>query len=750
MNSLRAILLLAAGFLQGAPALGAEAHRSDAAAKEYRAGPLSGPRLVEDPCRYFQVAAIQYPPPRTITRQDYVDWLRTCFERFSGGVYRQVYKVPGMPCAEFVLACAALYDATGEEQYARDALQGFKAFHAGLDRISKPIYVNGAHFAYFIWAWDVLRKHRLVGAADETMFREILRQGIPRSLYASSPAERERDPGNRGLSRGAVLGGTAHLLPDLPQAADWKDYAQKVWNDQWPFRDTCENTSGYNGYWLTILLGYVHTIGFEEKFYRDDGMRRLMERFLYQQSPSGLRPSYGDAGGAADDGLYIGPFELLAAKFRDGRYKWAARRSFDRFRRTILDDHYNYWNTWQKMYASIAMAILFADEALTEVPPDGGSRVAYRKAMELLPPAERTKQLRWWHLQDRQIPDKLILSSGNRFEDLWAMIDLCPYAGHGHWDAPAFLFLTVHGSTLLCDEDYLAKDARYHNLVVVEDLQRTRRPEVEERIEVPQFDEGRETTFARIEVRNYKQFPLTNAREVFFLKNRFLWVRDTLTFEKGFECAAGPQWRARQIGPGIGENYAETYFDILPGDWWGKGREPGRANRFLNPSWNLLVYFLPRPGCTLRIVDESRENIWRHAPQPIQYQWRGHVRAGQKLRFDSLLYPHHPSPDPSAAARRIEVVLDNDEATVLRAEFDLWRKGAFPSLQKTTETIWVALNPGRKPLRAGGLETDATRLYLRLAEGAVKDCSARAATSVRIDGKPLHHSAQPADCDRAF
>jgi hypothetical protein len=135
-------VLLALGVLAGT-----QAHAGEAPGKMPGAT-----RFVEDPCRYFQVAAIQYPPPRAITRQDYVDWLRTCFERFSAGVYRQVYKTPGMPCAEFVLACAALYDATGDEQYARDTLQGFKSFHAGLDKITKPIYVNGGHFAYFLWA----------------------------------------------------------------------------------------------------------------------------------------------------------------------------------------------------------------------------------------------------------------------------------------------------------------------------------------------------------------------------------------------------------------------------------------------------------------------------------------------------------------------------------------------------------------------------------------------------------------------
>jgi hypothetical protein len=325
---------------------------------------------------------------------------------------------------------------------------------------------------------------------------------------------------------------------------------------------------------------------------------------------------------------------------------------------------------------------------------------------------------------------------------------LCPQAGHGHPDAPAFLFLTAHGSTLLCDESYQDKAAKYHNLVLVEDLQGVQPVQDEERIEVPILDERKETTFARVVVHNYKQFPVKQTREVFFLKNRFVWVRDTVAFDQPFLCRVAPQWRARQVGPGVGEHYAVTFFDIVSSAWWGKGRQAERSNRFLNPNWNLLVYFLPRPGCAMAMGDESADSLWRNAPQPIQYQWRGLGQPERPLRFDSLLYPHHPSPNPDSVVKQIHVALDDGDTVVFRTEFSLWRKGPFPNLQVTPETLWVALNPSGKAIKADPLETDAKRLYIRLEQGQPKHLCATAATHVRLAGMSLHESKDPQDADK--
>jgi len=327
------------------------------------------------------------------------------------------------------------------------------------------------------------------------------------------------------------------------------------------------------------------------------------------------------------------------------------------------------------------------------------------------------------------------------------MVDLCPRAGHGHPDAPAFLYLTVHGSTLLCDEAYRERAPKYHNLVLIDDLQGIPPVQEEERIEIPLFDEGKETTFARVEVANYKGLPVKQTREVFFLKSRFVWVRDWVSFRKPFLCSAGPQWRARQIGPGVGGNYAICFFDILPSCWWGKAREAQRANRLYNPNWNLLVYFLPRPGCDLQIRDESSESLWRNAPQPILYRWRGLGQPGVPLRFDSLLYPHRPSPDPEPVVKGIRLVLEDGDTVVWQVQCTRWRRRNIARVDAIEETLWLVLNPARKSVKAAGLATDASRMFVPVKDGKPTHVYAAEATHVRLNGLTLFESEVVGDVD---
>jgi hypothetical protein len=87
---------------------------------------------------------------------------------------------------------------------------------------------------------------------------------------------------------------------------------------------------------------------------------------------------------------------------------------------------------------------------------------------------------------------------------------------------------------------------------------------------------------------------------------------------------------------------------------------------------------------------------------------------------------------------------------VFRAEFSRWRKGVFPNLEATPETIWVALNPSGKAIQAGELETDAQRVYLRVENGQPQHLCARAATHVRLGGKALYVSQEPGDVDEAI
>jgi hypothetical protein len=94
------------------------------------------------------------------------------------------------------------------------------------------------------------------------------------------------------------------------------------------------------------------------------------------------------------------------------------------------------------------------------------------------------------------------------------------------------------------------------------------------------------------------------------------------------------------------------------------------------------------------------------------------VRAGEEITFTSILLPHAPTftpqdrlepPADSKDPKRIEVLRDDDRATVVKAvsETDPWHKIRFET--------WVLLNDTGESVQAGPLESDATVAVVGLA-----------------------------------
>jgi len=105
----------------------------------------------------------------------------------------------------------------------------------------------------------------------------------------------------------------------------------------------------------------------QNDFNKDPGMRRLAERYLAEVTPNGAIPGYGDAVGFnTNPSTYIFFFETWATAFRDGRFKWAAHRMFDFFRRHEQD--YAQWgNPICDAMDSLMEAYLAADESVAPV-----------------------------------------------------------------------------------------------------------------------------------------------------------------------------------------------------------------------------------------------------------------------------------------------------------------------------------------------------------------------------------------------
>lgn len=73
----------------------------------------------------------------------------------------------------------------------------------------------------------------------------------------------------------------------------------------------------------------------------------------------------------------------------------------------------------------------------------------------------------------------------------------------------------------------------------------------------------------------------------------------------------GPCYQTKNLGPQCGQNWFNTYYDILLYTGLGLGRG---CQAIRNPAWDLLIYFSPRPDYTLTVRDRYGENPYRNSP----------------------------------------------------------------------------------------------------------------------------------------
>ena len=338
-------------------------------------------------------------------------------------------------------------------------------------------------------------------------------------------------------------------------------------------------------------------------------------------------------------------------------------------------------------------------------------------------------------------PHKLILASGPHPGAQHAVVDLFPR--HDPLNPTGILGLTQWGAPLTCT--FTAKGASDENRLMVQDLQGgadTRynpdpdlnggdfvaghSPSME--TEIPDLHDQSHAVFARVSVSDYMGYPVRQTRDFVLVKDRFLVARDLPVFEAGFSCLVGPVWNTQNVGPQLGDHWANTFMSAPL--WVSYGEQPLHT-----PPLDLLVYFTPQPGCRLQILDRTALDP-RAEPVPVQvrYVWEGQAAPGQSLLFTQVYYPHAPSKTESfsnaagtqaayaggelaatAGASGIEVLLDTPATTVLCLR-----------LEENREE-WVVCNPGGGELQAGALETDARWAYLD-----VRDCRL---TAVNVIGE---------------
>lgn len=703
--------------------------------------------------------AYHYPIPRErITRDTYMQWIEANGELASLGDSPDYGPyTPGN-----LMGCLAKYVQTGDPTWGRKCLAGLHNYDKW---VREEVARTGWH-SQFIGEPRYLglyRKYLSEGGLEDLTTAPWFRDLVlfhTRNLHVwGTPTTYWRGPMYRAQSEGNAKALAVRWYPDIPEAREWQAYADQVRNDWWPHKDILPDDTGY--FFGNLHIQFLGNYLLEnDQFFTHPEMTRVWDRLLHEISPDGAIIPYGPNGGwnsTAPQRIWM--LELLAAQTRDGRYRWAAHKLMN----YLLYQQPEYFKHHQlKLTEPMALAYLFADDTLPPVAPEAGSRVVSR--IEVLHPRNKLAAEKYLGPLDpaadraeiccavvftgREQPSKLVLRSGWEPGDFFVLVDLYPSG-----QTPGILGMTRWGAGLGFGMD--SKGSSYDGRLQIEDLggtaplRRRTDPNLQDTLlqetTIPRFADLKRATFATVVVTDYDGFPVTYTRDFLFIKNRFLVARDTALFEEGFLAQVASLYNTQNVGPQVGTHWANTFFDEL--------RTASFPQPIKNPPYDLLVYFVPRPGYRMEVVDRTAVDPRAYSlPAQLRYLWRGAIQAGQKVHFTQVYYPHPPSLElarsnapgavrpqdlmGTAGADAIHVLRDTPGLTVLSFTFDPDR------------VEWVVSNPDGGPVEEGGLTTDAHYLYVDTLKGQVQSVSAVGATFAALEGQDLFRQAERGNFER--
>jgi hypothetical protein len=486
---------------------------------------------------------------------------------------------------------------------------------------------------------------------------------------------------NRSLGHALSFRLLVELYPDAPEAADWRAFAEGVWAEFRAVMDLEDDAAGYAvDHFFPAVLAYARVAGELDGLFADPRFRALVDRFFDQVSPLGVLPAYGDgAGWAHGQAGLVWLFEEAAARTREARYRWLAQRVFEYQERAICSPSPLLDALGPHLY-SLAWAALAADESIEPREPAAlPSRVTTRRSAHLLPRAEWGQPPRHFAFGEGEVPDKLVLRSGAGGDDLFALVTLSAGFRHGRGAPGALVGLLDRGSVLLGATGFpywfFAQGDEHESAPLVRryrgghhDLARRG-----DGVRVTRFEDGPTATIAWLEWSDPSGFGVAQERRIQFVKNRFLWIRDRVTFPEAIEAAAGPVFHAGDVRAERGADWFDVYWRVP------------QTNNFAcrNPERYALVAFVPRAGLEARATREAAylpargcpvarcgelvpDTCRASPPYVVAQRWLGEAKPGETRWFDTLVIPHGAETAPAALAAGIEVVRDDGAAVSLR------------------------------------------------------------------------------------
>ena len=554
---------------------------------------------------------------------------------------------------------ASLYDLTGREQYAREAVRllerhhEFKSAFPESLRVARPEFADGVptltdfyQIPYFARAYLYVR--------DAPCMTEEAHLTIQRSIAESADfmlCHAEWGPMNRAMLRAEGFMLAAEACPEHPQAANWRKLARLTAADsrgQW----SIEDSSVYQPVWINSMIRYADLVG-DPSWFTSHTFSPYLDYFLRLLSPDGMVPDYGDARWNENWDEYVACFERGAREYRRGDLKWAAGRIIE----SMLPLYGDALDA--RMGSALADACRWADDTIQPQVPAAGSQ----------------------QVIDDLIGKKIVFRNGWGDDADYLLLNYCdegPYAHvpreilrqtipveeekmhHGHADENAICRLMSGGCVLLHDGGYReglpsgpfgAYRADYfHNRLVVRpyrkdadqplfEFLRNSGAYVPVRTEKIDFFTGEDVDVSRTRLVDDNLGYSADRVIVYVKPNELYLVFDIVSFQRSGYYTLATLWHATDVLD-RGENHFVTAVDRI-------------AGHALPKTQALLIAFLEGGDRKLASFDVCRN---RQSETAAYQSIASHYYAGQRQTFVTALVPHRRGADTKALLDSLELL----------------------------------------------------------------------------------------------
>ena len=617
-------------------------------------------------------------------RSGYEEYIRTHVRSFIDRQMQPSIDGKSRYIAEHVLMSATLHMLTGEEPYAELTRQGIGLalalqeakldFHALFPLVSVRYHV-----------WQNEPDTDLAPADAEGRFQRI---------WARVMAE--HDPGwmfgewgyhNRCWHRFYMLKIGEHFARQLGTAVpdpvrEYIAFHEPILER---FGAATDNSSGYHWVGFRYPVYWGQATNTLESLAGHKGWVEALQRWRRYSAPSGAVPNFGDTSGwCSGVGPSMANYELMGRVTRDGRFRWQAHRIAEYLYNHFWPRHDQYHGPREFVASAFCAAWLYADDTVQPVPVEDGSAVTFRTRVVATTEEERKQRpgLSKQKLIEDPVPDKLVLSSGRDPQRLWGLVELLDLGGHCGRLPGNIAALTLHDTALLAGQGYYERACDFNNILWIEDMDGIAADPRPMRAEVPVFVDDPAVTYARVRVRRFQQMPVTVVRDIVFVKNAFVLVKDRATFHATMRVRVGPCWQTRDLGPQCGEDWFNTYYEWIYFTGLGLGRG---VHAYRNPAWDLLVRFAPRVETQVTVVDRYKDNPYRPSPTQLRQSWTGIVTPGDVKTFTTILLPHGPALDVVPYAEWARFVVYGDDVSLVHVTTEV------DNMHEFRDNHWVLL-----------------------------------------------------------